>query len=552
MDTPISPESPLSKQIAATIESLQDLHSSNLINTTTAQSMIDDSYIDAALNESDQKLKIMLKQAVSSLRQELNTSVSSLSEDLDSFQRTFVQKIKEESSSSTPKEARFFAQKVHKFRMPWLSTMLRNDDIRTIYNIFLSIMLVMILGVVMNEFLTTGNILNLSLVYWAFGKLNIAVPFWVCMVLWSLTVVYLVVIISENKLGKRVWIPAYITLQVLLYASSCVFAIYNKLPIATAFFITIEMARISMKMHSYFREKMLFGMGKNEYSHYIPPNLIQKGITIQDLTLPTITVEDEFTELRRFIYFFFAPTLIYRDSYPRLCSKIRWRSVMMNLINVLGTIAYAYIIIHSVCIPQFRESIQVWDLKHFMMTTFKSMFPGTILLLLMFFGFLHSWQNMGAELFKFADRHFYEDWWNVRDFGVYFRKWNIVVHEWLYYYVYQDLVRFSHNRIPKLINYLIVFLVSDIIHELIICCTFRFVYPILFVLFGGPGLAYTFILNKDSRLLNIVVWSSFLIGNGLILMFYSWEYFARQSIDLRDRYGVWAYFIPHSWVIGRL
>ena len=75
--------------------------------------------------------------------------------------------------------------------------------------------------------------------------------------------------------------------------------------------------------------------------------------------------------------------------------------------------------------------------------------PATVCLLLIFFGFLHSWLNAFAELLRFPDRVFYEDWWNVTEFGTYFRKWNGVVHEWLYYYVYLDTIRFTRGIVSR-------------------------------------------------------------------------------------------------------
>ena len=56
---------------------------------------------------------------------------------------------------------------------------------------------------------------------------------------------------------------------------------------------------------------------------------------------------------------------------------------------------------------------------------------------------------MFGELIKFGDRQFYDDWWNVKDFAGYYRKWNIVVHEFLYYYVFQDAVRFSKGAVSR-------------------------------------------------------------------------------------------------------
>lgn len=33
-----------------------------------------------------------------------------------------------------------------------------------------------------------------------------------------------------------------------------------------------------------------------------------------------------------------------------------------------------------------------------------------------------------------------QDWWNSTSFANYYRTWNVVVHDWLYYYVYLDFL----------------------------------------------------------------------------------------------------------------
>ena len=58
---------------------------------------------------------------------------------------------------------------------------------------------------------------------------------------------------------------------------------------------------------------------------------------------------------------------------------------------------------------------------------FYSSLPGIILLLLGFYGFLHCWLNGFAELLRFNDKEFYQDWWTAKSFGEYYRKWNCVV-----------------------------------------------------------------------------------------------------------------------------
>ena len=59
------------------------------------------------------------------------------------------------------------------------------------------------------------------------------------------------------------------------------------------------MARMSLKIHSYLREKLLFGNGKNEYSEFFPESLKKKGVTLDCLNIPVITIENLNTEFHR-------------------------------------------------------------------------------------------------------------------------------------------------------------------------------------------------------------------------------------------------------------
>jgi len=96
--------------------------------------------------------------------------------------------------------------------------------------------------------------------------------------------------------------------------------------------------------------------------------------------------------------------------------------------------------------------------------------------------------NLWSEILRFPDRAFYSDWWNSSEFGSYYRKWNIVVHDWLYYYIYLDLSRFFPKlRKAKWVPQMATFIFSAIIHEFIISYAIGFFYPILFILFAGPG-----------------------------------------------------------------
>lgn len=89
---------------------------------------------------------------------------------------------------------------------------------------------------------------------------------------------------------------------------------------------------------------------------------------------------------------------------------------------------------------------------------------------------------MFAEMTRFADRVFYQDWWHTTSFSSYYRKWNMIVHDSLYNYVYVDLYRLG---VPQGICFFLTFLVSAVVHEYIITMSLKFFYPVLFIMFLG-------------------------------------------------------------------
>ena len=179
--------------------------------------------------------------------------------------------------------------------------------------------------------------------------------------------------------------------------------------------------------------------------------------------------------------------------------------------------------LYLICCKENIENLsKKLDFSTFLLTVIRLMLPSVFFLILGFFGFLHSWLNMWAEITRFPDRAFYSDWWNSSEFGSYYRKWNIVVHDWLYYYIYVDLCRFFEIcQKYKIISKLTTFLISAIIHELIVCMGIGFVFPILFILFTGPGI----LLIQNQRKLksisiNLLFWLEMYIGAALLFSFY--------------------------------
>lgn len=81
-----------------------------------------------------------------------------------------------------------------------------------------------------------------------------------------------------------------------------------------------------------------------------------------------------------------------------------------------------------------------------------------------------------------------QDWWNQSTFSSYYRTWNVLVQDWLYTYVYKDVLLLGGNALT---GRLLVFGISAVAHEFILGFTMRFFYPALYVFFGVIGCEYS-------------------------------------------------------------
>ena len=82
-----------------------------------------------------------------------------------------------------------------------------------------------------------------------------------------------------------------------------------------------------------------------------------------------------------------------------------------------------------------------------------------------FFCFFHSTLNALAEIMYFADRKFYDAWWNSGSIGTYWRLWNLPVHTYFKRHVYIPLRRRGWKNTHASI---LVFTLSAIMHELLL------------------------------------------------------------------------------------
>uniref|UniRef100_A0A3P8RV62 O-acyltransferase n=1 Tax=Amphiprion percula TaxID=161767 RepID=A0A3P8RV62_AMPPE len=393
------------------------------------------------------------------------------------------------------------------------------NHIRTIYHMFIALLILFILSTLVVDFIDEGRlVLDFGLLVYAFGQFPLVVCTWICMFLSVLLVPYSLFHLwaqSQSHSHPGMYSLLFGSVFLLYQALGLGFlptymAVTNSVPPASCFIIILEQVRLMMKAHSFVRE-----------------NVPRVQTWAKDKTPGPVV-----PQVSQYLYFLFAPTLIYRDKYPN--PVIRWGYVATKLLQVLGCLFYAYYVFVRLCIPQFHSiGLQLFDLRAMVLCVFNSILP-VLVLFLGFFAFLHCWLNAFAEMLCFADRMFYKDWWNSTSFANYYRTWNVVVHDWLYYYVYRDFLWISQKRFRPAAM-LFVFTVSAVVHEYILAVCFGFFYPVLFCLFMCFGM-FNFILHDQRKgpIWNIIMWTSLFLGQGVIICLYSQEWYAQRYCPLKE------------------
>ncbi|KAG7188913.1 hypothetical protein KM043_008515 [Ampulex compressa] len=415
-----------------------------------------------------------------------------------------------------------------------LTDLFEVKHIRTIYNFFMMIFIVLIMNSAVHDLINSGTInIGTATIIKAFGKLSTTFYIWSLM---KCSTFAMYVVFSVWATQRIQFLPKSLTLRCWDMGWLVVFVTYlfafvilpakaiveEDLPIASSVIVLMEQVRLLMKTYAFVRSIA------GRFVSYKPH---------------TETQNPQVPEFSKFLYFMFAPTLIYQDSYPRT-RKIRWKFVASNYGEVvLITFCVAYIY-EQFILPVHRQyGMRDKTTTPVIFNIFSTMIPGFFFFCCGFYCLLHCWMNASAELLRFADRQFYKDWWNSTTYGGYYRTWNIVVHNWLYTYVYKDVYEVVTSR-NKVLSTCFVFCLSAIFHEYILALTFRFFYPVMLFMFGVIGLSMVFVTKKVNS--NVLVWLSLCTGTGIMISLYSIEYYARINCPLYFN-NRWDFYLPRSW-----
>ncbi|XP_045491339.1 sterol O-acyltransferase 1 [Colias croceus] len=401
--------------------------------------------------------------------------------------------------------------------------------IRAIYHIFVAILVVLLCDTVTYDLVERGKInIGIATVVYGFGDIRRAIKIWLfefslALLFYPGLRIYAATrkLIKNNPAACQIWsligLGCLIALETTLIGVTCWDLGRKYLAVGSSVAVSCEMFRFVMKISS-------IATACIPRCHDDPT------------PLPTF---------KHYVYYIFAPTLLYRDSYPRT-KRIRWDVVLFHFAEVAAIIFYNSFLWERFILPYWSDygkspKVEAGTVVRGM---FACVLPGLISFLCGFYCLLHAWLNAFAEMLTFGDRLFYEDWWTKSRFSNYYRAWNRVVHCWLRDYIYFPLA----PRAGRIFAYFAVFFVSSVVHEIVLALSFGFFYPVLFIQFGVMGLLLLPLTSSAGRrfpnMFNFLMWLSFLIGTGILWSLYSMEYFARKNCPVTENDS---FFIPKSW-----
>jgi diacylglycerol O-acyltransferase-1 len=259
---------------------------------------------------------------------------------------------------------------------------------------------------------------------------------------------------------------------------------------------------------------------------------------VEDIMADEIMKYPKCLTYSRFCYFLFAPTCCFELWYPRT-KGIRWIWLAKRLVEFVISGALFLFICEQFLTPALMNTMPLLKETPLNYTLvferlLKLSVPSTCIWLLWFvFGF-HLWLNIVAEVMCFADRTFYEDWWNSHTMGDYWRLWNKPIHNWFVRHFFIPMKSWSGSTIFSMTY---TFFVSAILHEWLIggACHVLTIVSVLAMFSQVPVIILMEAFKevfKTSQLGNVVFWLSFCVfGQPLGILTYTYLVLSKSEAN---------------------
>lgn len=382
------------------------------------------------------------------------------------------------------------------------------------------------LTLVHDHYRATGRLANFALFWYFVRDVPVAVLVNVLFFVYLGAFFLLVRLVALNRVVRGFGALAYVVYSllqfVLLTAPVALLAALDPEwgPIAGAG-VSMQSAVYAMKMHSYFFTCRHVW----EKLHGEKPELDRDTGDIEDL-LQLLAKKDgdadavfrSVVDFRRFWNFLVFPTLCYYLAYPRT-PRVRWSRVASYLGQFLVGVLFGYVAFVHGLVPMWANI-----LRDPVSALLKTLLPGFVTWMTLFYAVFHGLLNFLAEITRFADRHFYGPWWEAKCFSIWWRDWNTSVTDWMRRHIYFQSRQDA--KFPGMLASWAVFVVSALWHEYVVIVSLHFVMlpPFLsgMMIFQIAFISLTELpLFKNTPLGNAIIWIAFLVGYPLVLYSYA-------------------------------
>ncbi|KAK9465582.1 MBOAT, membrane-bound O-acyltransferase family-domain-containing protein [Lipomyces arxii] len=235
--------------------------------------------------------------------------------------------------------------------------------------------------------------------------------------------------------------------------------------------------------------------------------------------------------IKNLSYFWWAPTLVYQPVYP-LSPSFRPVFFAKRILEIIGLSFLIWFLTAQYAVPTLENSLVHFRSLEFMAIMERLMKLASISMAIWLAGFFCIFQsglNALAEVMRFGDREFYEDWWNSKSVGEYWRLWNKPVTNYFRRHIYVPLVKRGWTSVSSSLT---VFLVSAVLHELAVGVPTHNIIGVAFcsMLLQIPLIQATAPLEKmhtatAGTIGNCIFWVSFFMGQplGVLLYYFAWN-----------------------------
>ena len=466
--------------------------------------------------------------------------------------------------------------KKFQFRESVLSKLFLKEDYETIYNIFLYFLIFLIGIFITGSFLNQNHLMKYDQIENLFTGFSHLIKSMVFNFIISEFFILFLLIVKKYKFTKNIITFTFVFLNstYIYYTTQVETKNTTKMSVICKLIYFIETTRTVLKLISYFLEKvwlLTYQLQKGNLDDVIQGEILvvsDKGLkkvqnnicnknTSAEIKNSNVTSDIKFkffkitsmsifSELKKFLYFYYSPTLIYRDEYPKL-KLINSRSVLMNLVNTILGFCFNYFILDLMLIPFINGNLNYLKPENLMPTLINFVVFSILILFVSFFGICHAFCNLFADITGFADRNFYGDFWNARTPKEFIWKITSILHEFLDYYI-GFIVRKYLGFGKFIIDWINLFLFSVIL-EYIIYFSLGFFFPVSTILIFFSGILSVlfdaFNISKHS-ISTFFTWMSVSLGCGVLVFISLIAHFIQNdhSLDHREicQYKFYTYF----------